>query len=240
MVRRVRAAERSPARTLKSGPIQSPGGQIAQRRRGAGRRHRDPGRAEHPQAADQDRGQADHRAHHRRDAAVAADRRDRGDDGARLPRRGAGDRPAGRLRQGQPDPGGRRHPERHHGGGAGRARRRGVQRPAARRGPPAGLPDDHRRQRRGAADLRGGGHRHPVRRHGHPGRPGRRQHDRRAPPAPAAPRPDPAVLPAVDDPRRVREGRPGPQLHRHRRLHRRAALPAGGLRSPWSPATSAT
>ncbi len=87
---------------------------VAQRRRRPGRRHRHPGRAQHPQAADQDRRQADHRAHHRGHAGVAGDRRDHRDDGAGLPRRGAGDRPEGRLRQGQPDPRGGRHPERHH------------------------------------------------------------------------------------------------------------------------------
>src|SRR5829696_4149805 len=59
--------------------------------------HRHTHRVEYPQAADQDRRQADHRTHHRRDAAVAADRPDPGDDGARLSGRDPSDRPAGRV-----------------------------------------------------------------------------------------------------------------------------------------------
>ena len=44
-------------------------------------------------------------------------------------------------------------------------------------------------------------------------------------PRAAAARPDPAGVPALDDPRGLRAGLAGPRLHRHRRLHRRAALP---------------
>ena len=101
---------------------------------------------------------------------VAAGRRDPRHDGAGLPRRRPGDRQEGRVRQGHPDPGGGRHPQRHDRRRARRARRRRVQRPAARRGPAPGLADDHRGQRRGAADPRGGGHRDPVGGHGDPSR----------------------------------------------------------------------
>ena len=146
-----------------------------------------------------------------------------------LPRRGPGHRPERRLRQGQPDPGGRRHPQRHHGGGAGRARRRGVQRPAARRGPAAGLPDHHRGQRRGAGDLRGGRHRHPVRRHRHRGR-------ARTTPVMADVLPR-HLLRRGQTPQSFRlstiraayaKAAAGPELHRDRRLHGGAALPARG------------
>ena len=218
----------------------TPMSKLRQRRRRAGRRYRHPGRAEHPQAADQDRRQADHRAHHRRDAAVAGGRRDHGDDGARLPGRDPRHRARRPVRQGQPDPRGGRHPQRHHGRGAGRPRRRGVQRAAARRGAPAGLADDHRRQRRGAAGPRGGGHRDPVGRHGDRGRRRARQHRRRAAAAPAAPGPDPAVLPAVDHPRRVREGRARTRTSPPPTTARWCCATCPRCRSPSWPATSGT
>ena len=160
---------------------------------------------------------------------LAAGRRDPRDDGARATWTRSARSSAGRLRQGQPDPRGRRDPERHHGRRARRARRGGVQRPAARRGAPARLADDHRGQRRGAADLPGRRHRDPVGRHGDPGR---RPADGNI--ADVLPRhllrrgQTPQSLPALDDPGRVRERRAGPELHRDRRLHRGAALPPRG------------
>ena len=74
------------------------------------RRRRHPGRARHPQAADQDRRQDDPRAHARGVPGPPDGRRDRGDDGAGPPRRGPRDRPQRRLRQGHPGPRGRRAP----------------------------------------------------------------------------------------------------------------------------------
>ena len=161
--------------------------------------------------------------------AVAGGRRDHGDDGAGLPGRGPGHRPrraatprsARSSRGPAPATTPRPRPWPRSGEDECNVLLHDAVRPLVSQTIIAANVD-------GAADLRGGGHRDPLGRHGDPGRRRARQHRRRAAPAPAAPRPDPAVLPAVDHPRRVREGGPGPELHRHRRLHGRAALPARG------------
>ncbi len=75
-----------------------------------------------------------------------------------------------RLRQGHPDPRGRRHPQRHHPAGTREPRRRRVQGAAARRGTPSGQRPDHRRLLRRARHLRRRRRGHPVGRHDHRGR----------------------------------------------------------------------
>ena len=59
--------------------------------------------------------------------------------------------------------------------------------------------------------------------------------DRRAPPPPAAPRSDPAVLPAVDHPRRVREGRRRTRTSPPPTTARWCCATCPRCRSPWSP-----
>nr|WP_284288388.1 hypothetical protein [Angustibacter aerolatus] len=159
-----------------------------------------------PKQAHQDRRAADHRAHHRDPAGQPAGRRDCRDDDAGLPRRGARRGAPRRVRQGHEGARGRRHPQRHHRASARRPRRGRVQRALPRRGAPAAQPAHRRRLRRRARAVRRRRHRHPVGRHDHPGRRGRRAGDdrRRAAALAAAARADPAGVPAVGDPARLR------------------------------------
>ena len=157
-------------------------------------------------------------------------RRDHRDDGAGPPRRGAGDRPDGGYDKVTPDPRGRPRPATSTTRrGARRARRRGVQRAAST------TPSARCSSQRIITEcfealetLRRGRRRDPVGRHDHPGR--RRSDDdpRRSPTAAAscaAARPRRRSGSSVI--RRAYEmAGQDPRLHRHRRLHRRAALPA--------------
>ena len=107
-----------------------------------------------------------------------------------------------------------------------RPRRGGLLGAVPRRGAAAAGPPHHHRVRRRPRPLRRGGRRDPLRRHDH--RRGRARGDhRRSRPQPPPSRPDPAGVPPVHHPPRLRAGLAGPGLHRDRRLQRRPALPPG-------------
>ena len=152
-------------------------------------------------------------------------RRDHRDDGAGTPRRGARDRGDRRLRQGDPDPRGRRDPERHHAARLGGARRRDCKvlfHDAVRPLVSARIIsecfealDDY-----DAVDVAIPSADTII-------EVDARQHDQEHPAARApAPRPDTAGVPGVSDQAGVRARQRDP-IRRDRRLHGRAPLPPG-------------
>ena len=199
----------------------------AHRRRRPRRRRRVPGRPGHPQAAAQDRRQDDPRAHPRRVPGRARDRRDRRADGgghldamrAGWPRRTA--RSARSRAAAAPATRRRTPPCRARARSATTTARCSSTTRCARCSTTGSSPSASRRW---AATTPS------TSRSRRPTRSSWSTSDDEITDIPdrcrIRARPDPAGVPPLHDPPRLRAGRAGPGLHRHRRLQRGAALPA--------------